>query len=367
MDFLSPLLFSFGVSNLAIICYLISILIYIGQSVSTKYFTVGKFSCLTLLSLLSVIAQAHAASDGLYAGANIGWSQFDSNDFTRGHDRDSIGFSGFMGYQFTSWFSLEGGGSSLGSASGYKGLAMDVQGLTLSSKFSYPLAGVDLYSRLGGMWYRSDVSSNHINNSDVDTGVAPLAALGIEYSWDSNLTSRIEYQWTGQIKNDTATSATLNDSFVSVGMTWHFGDTDESLPAQNMPTVEKSALIDSEVVPVSSELAIFYSFNQSALSNDNQQKIIDFYHQRKSGGVTNFEVDGYSDIQGSKKNNLIVSRQRADNVKDFLLDTGISEKNIVVHAEGGTVKFNNSQPGPEHSFDQQEDYLLNRRVSIKMH
>ncbi|WP_162785984.1 hypothetical protein [Salmonella enterica] len=33
----------------------------------------------------------------------------------KSHRKDTIGFGGFIGYQFSPWFSLEGGANSLGS------------------------------------------------------------------------------------------------------------------------------------------------------------------------------------------------------------------------------------------------------------
>lgn len=333
---------------------------------STKYSVIGKISFLTVLALLPMIAQAHVASDGLYAGANVGWSKFNDNYFTSGHSQDALGVSGFVGYQFSPWFSLESGVTSLGSAKGNDGLTMDVQGINLSSKFTYPLSGVGLYSRLGGMWYRSDVSKDDINRDYVGTGVAPLAALGIEYTWNSNMTSRIEYQWTGHLKNETATSATLNDGYLSVGMTWHFSQPEELLaPHAINHSVEKTTPRVEDIAPLNSELAIYYPFNQYNLSTENQQKIIDFYNKIKPSAVTKFNVDGYSDMIGSNKNNFIVSGRRAENVQHFLLDLGISRENISMHANGSTSKFNIRMPDKKNYSRKDSDYSLNRRVAIK--
>ncbi len=332
----------------------------------TKHLLTGKTFCLILLPLLPLATKAHAASDGLYAGANVGWSKFDNNNFTESHRKDTIGFGGFIGYQFSPWFSLEGGANSLGSVKGNDGQSIDVQGITLSSKFTYSLSGQDLYGRVGGMWYRSDMSNDDINKSEVGAGIAPLLAIGVEHSWSPNMTSRIEYQWTGHIDNDAATSATLNNGYLSLGITWHFGQASESMqPSIISHPVEDVKPPISETVPLNHELVIYYPFNQYILSENNRQKIIDFYHQRKPDSVTKFNIDGYSDITGSEKNNFIISSRRADNVRELLLEQGINKKNISVHAHGSTSKFNKHLSTKHSLSDQEENYSLNRRVSIQ--
>ncbi|WP_253383456.1 outer membrane beta-barrel protein [unidentified bacterial endosymbiont] len=332
---------------------------------STQYYMPGKLSCLTLLALLPLISSAQAASDGLYAGANVGWSQFDSNEFTRGNYRDSIGYGGFVGYQFSPWFSLEGGGSSLGSAHGDNGASMDVQGLNLSGKFTYSWSGMSLYSRLGGMWYRSDVSNNDINKSEVGTGVAPLAALGLEHSWNSNITSRLEYQWTGDIKNDAATSATLNNGYLSVGFTWHFGNSDDAVVPVTVHPAAPATTLEAVTVPVKGELAILYPFNEYKLSKDNQRKILDYYNPVTSDPSTKIDINGYSDTQGSDKNNYFISEQRANSVKEFLISNGANHENITLHALGSTSRFSHVDADKMGPTENTDDYSLNRRVTIK--
>lgn len=62
--------------------------------------------------------------------------------------------------------------------------AFKAQGVQLAAKLSYPIAdNLDIYTRLGGMVWRADSKANYGNGtglSDHDTGVSPLAAVGVE-------------------------------------------------------------------------------------------------------------------------------------------------------------------------------------------
>lgn len=298
---------------------------------------------LTTFYSIPFAVMASTSSDGLYAGANMGWSQYYSNnDFTRGHENNDIGVGGYIGYQLNPYFSLENGILILGDAEGDKNSSMTVQGYQLSGKISYPVSNTDIYTRLGGMWYRSDYTRDDTNDSKVGTGIAPLISLGIEYTWNYNITSRVEYQWVGNIKNDAATSANVDNGLLSVGFSYHFGA--QSSPSTTAVAMHQEQPAAAPVVPQSSqELSLFYGFNEYTLTHANQQKIIDYFHDlaKHNGSVNNIKLSlhGYSDTLGSEKNNNFISKKRAEGVKRFLLLLGMREENITVKPEGSTSKF----------------------------
>ncbi|EAO3108375.1 hypothetical protein E3I62_20990, partial [Salmonella enterica] len=60
-----------------------------------------------------------------------------------------------------------------------------------------------------------------------------------------------------------------------------------------------------------------------------------------------------------------ISSRRADNVRELLLEQSINKKNISVHAQGSTSKFNKHLSTKHSLSDQEENYSLNRRVSIQ--
>ena len=65
--------------------------------------------------------------------------------------------------------------------------AFKAQGVQLAAKLSYPIADdLDVYTRLGGMVWRADSTQANVADgtriSNHDTGVSPLAAVGVEYA-----------------------------------------------------------------------------------------------------------------------------------------------------------------------------------------
>ena len=73
--------------------------------------------------------------------------------------------------------------------------AFKAQGIQLAAKLSYPIMDdLDVYTRLGGMVWRADstqhVVGTNISRNDHDTGVSPLAAVGVEYALNKNWATR---------------------------------------------------------------------------------------------------------------------------------------------------------------------------------
>ena len=92
----------------------------------------------------------------------------------------------------------------------------------------------------------------------------------------------------------------------------------------------------------------------SASAQDRLQLIADYLKEDPT--VNHIELDGHSDSWGNRLSNREVSRRRALTVKQFFIDQGVPEEQIVVrfHGERYPLKPNNSQANRE----------LNRRVNI---
>lgn len=307
---------------------------------------------------------AIGAMDGLYAGGNVGWSVYSgSNTFTDGKSSNTAGAGLIAGYQFAPWFSLEGGFSYLGDATGVQHSEMTVQGLQLSGKFGYTDAAWQVYSRLGGMVYRSDVTRRDQNDTVSGHDISPLVAAGIEYSINSRWTTRVEYQWVGDIKNSAATDASLDNSFLSLGVTYHFGE----LHQVQTPVSASVAMLPptpprETTAAALPSLSLLYAFNQYALSAENRL-LLDAWlrervEQKGKWGAINLVVAGYSSPEGSEHNNKVISQRRVEAVKTYLLQQGIAVEKVVTEAKGETIQFDPAEKGSEKSVS------LNRRVEI---
>jgi len=67
---------------------------------------------------------------------------------------------------------------------------------------------------------------------------------------------------------------------------------------------------------------------------------------------------GHADSRGSEEANIKVSRERAENIQDYLMEKGVNSSQIVVEAKGDTE--------PIASNDTSEGRDQNRRVEIKI-
>jgi outer membrane protein OmpA-like peptidoglycan-associated protein len=67
-------------------------------------------------------------------------------------------------------------------------------------------------------------------------------------------------------------------------------------------------------------------------------------------------LTGYADKTGNSEKNLVLSRLRAESVKDFMLSLGIVEENIHMDFKGDS--------NPVEDGDTQETYAKNRRVEV---
>lgn len=104
--------------------------------------------------------------------------------------------------------------------------------------------------------------------------------------------------------------------------------------------------------------AIYFNDGSSELSLRDKAKLASVVEQfRSKRAYKKIQLTGYTDGQGQKADNLIVSQKRADAVKEFLVRLGISKKRIIAIGKGEIDKIVlNKTP---------ELRARNRRVEIK--
>ena len=107
-------------------------------------------------------------------------------------------------------------------AAEFKHGAFKAQGVQLTAKLGYPVTDdLDVYTRLGGMVWRADSTQTNPDNgriSNHDTGVSPLAAVGVEYALTKNWATRLDYQWVNNIGDAGTVGARPDNSMLSVGV-----------------------------------------------------------------------------------------------------------------------------------------------------
>ncbi|OZI13900.1 porin OmpA [Sodalis-like symbiont of Philaenus spumarius] len=298
------------------------------------------------LAGFATVAQAAPKDDTWYTGGKQGWSQYhDTGFYGNGFDNrigngptrdDQWGAGAFLGYQATPYLGFELGYDWLGRMA-YKGSvnngAFKAQGISLAAKLSYLLTDdLDIYTRLGGMVWRADSKGAYDNGnvgrvSDHDTGVSPLAAVGLEYAWTKNWATRLDYQWVNNIGDAGTVGTRPDNSMLSVGVSYRFGQ-DEVAPPAPPPVVQTTRFtLKSDVL---------FNFDTAHLNPEGQQALDQLYSQLssmhpKDGFVV---VLGYTDRIGTEQYNQKLSQERAESVVSYLVTKGIPSDKISARGMG---------------------------------
>ncbi|MFD1803046.1 porin OmpA [Mixta tenebrionis] len=301
------------------------------------------------LAGFATVAQAAPKDDTWYTGAKLGWSQYHDTGYygnnyvnNDGPTHESqLGAGAFVGYQANPYLGFELGYDWLGRMP-YKGDvvngAFKAQGIQLAAKLSYPIMDdLDIYTRLGGMVWRADstqhVVGTNISRKDHDTGVSPLAAVGVEYALTKNWATRLDYQWVNNI-GDAGTVGTRPDNgMLSLGLSYRFGQ-DDAVAPMPAPTPAPAPVVETKHFTLKSD--VLFNFNKSTLKAEGQQALDQLYSQLssmdpKDGSVI---VLGYTDRIGSDQYNQKLSEKRAQSVVDYLVSKGIPANKISARGMG---------------------------------
>ncbi|WP_426670736.1 OmpA family protein [Mucilaginibacter sp. McL0603] len=117
------------------------------------------------------------------------------------------------------------------------------------------------------------------------------------------------------------------------------------------------------VVPVKNpdlninEVKIQFEFDSSVLRTSSYSTLDQVASQMKLDPNSTYVLNGYASIEGTKEHNLRLSKDRANAVKTYLVNAGVSANNIKTKGFGtrNPVADNSTEAGKE----------LNRRVEIK--
>ena len=301
------------------------------------------------LAGFATVAQAAPKDNTWYTGAKLGWSQYhDTGFYGNGYDnrigngpthKDQLGAGAFLGYQANQYLGFELGYDWLGRMP-YKGSvnngAFKAQGVQLAAKLSYPIMDdLDIYTRLGGMVWRADSKANYGNGtrlSDHDTGVSPLAAVGVEYALTKNWATRLDYQFVSNIGDAGTVGARPDNTMLSLGVSYRFGQDDVVAPVAPAPA--PAPVVETKRFTLKSD--VLFNFNKSTLKAQGQQALDQLYTQLssmdpKDGSVV---VLGYTDAVGSEKYNQNLSEKRAQSVVDYLVSKGIPSDKISARGMG---------------------------------
>ncbi|MCK8155239.1 porin OmpA [Erwinia amylovora] len=299
------------------------------------------------LAGFATVAQAAPKDDTWYTGGKLGWSQYhDTGYYGNGYENNDgpthesqLGAGAFLGYQANQYLGFELGYDWLGRMPNKGDVTngtFKAQGIQMAAKLSYPIADdLDVYTRLGGMVWRADATQTNPTYgriSNHDTGVSPLAAVGVEYAVTKNWATRLDYQWVNNIGDAGTVGARPDNSMLSVGVSYRFGQ-DEAAPVV-APAPAPAPVVETKRFTLKSD--VLFTFNKSTLKPEGQQALDQLYTQLsnldpKDGSVV---VLGYTDRIGSEQYNQKLSEKRAQSVVDYLVSKGIPSNKISARGEG---------------------------------
>ncbi|NIG62981.1 MAG: porin OmpA [Serratia symbiotica] len=299
------------------------------------------------LAGFATVAQATPKDNTWYNGVKLGWSQYhDAGFYSNGYQdgigngpthKNELGAGAFMGYQANQYLGFEMGYDLLGRMP-YKGStnngSFKAQGVQLAAKLSYPIANnLDIYTRLGGLVWRADSKASYDNVRRLranDTGVSPLAAVGVEYALTKNLATRLDYQFVSNIGDNGTIGARPDNNMLSLGISYLFGQNDVVAPVLSAP----KPVVESKHFTLKSD--VLFNFNKSTLKAEGLHSLEQLYTQLSSidpkyGSII---VIGYTDAVGSEQYNDKLSEKRAQCVIDFLISKGIPSDKISARGMG---------------------------------
>ncbi|SDP09799.1 OmpA-OmpF porin, OOP family [Mucilaginibacter sp. OK268] len=102
---------------------------------------------------------------------------------------------------------------------------------------------------------------------------------------------------------------------------------------------------------------IQFDFNSSVLLTGSYATLDQAASAIKANPTVTYQLNGYASIEGTEEHNMILSKDRANTVKTYLVNSGVNPANLKVKGFGtrNPVADNNTETGRE----------LNRRVEIK--
>lgn len=133
-------------------------------------------------------------------------------------------------------------------------------------------------------------------------------------------------------------------------------------PIEKPTTVIPTPNVVEQVAKIKKELEpkfIYFVKSTNELLPTSKQTLDDWVKYLNAIPNTSLNINGYTDVVGDEKLNLTLSEQRAEVVKQYFIQKGITAQRLTVKGFGGTNPIY-KKPTTE------QEHLLNRRVEIKI-
>lgn len=152
-------------------------------------------------------------------------------------------------------------------------------------------------------------------------GFAVQPIVGVSYSITPQISVAGEYRYLYGVDEEKFAGITLTnrEHHFLLSATYHFGAPAAPPPA---PVAAPPAPPPAAAVPQQQMFIVFFEFDKSALTPDGK-KVVDAAAAAFKSGKSGVAVAGYTDLAGTQKYNLALSKRRADTVKSALVRDGV--------------------------------------------
>lgn len=125
------------------------------------------------------------------------------------------------------------------------------------------------------------------------------------------------------------------------------------------PTVKGTAALNGcpEIVGVGESMAIQFEFNSSVLRTDAYPTLDKLSSDLRSNSSSRVQLDGHASAEGTDEYNMTLSRDRANSVKTYLVNSGVAASRIAITAYG--------ESRPVASNATESGRIANRRVEFR--
>ncbi|MDF7670483.1 porin OmpA [Orbaceae bacterium ESL0721] len=321
----------------------------------------------------SVAAHAAYEDNTFYTGAKIGWSKYvdvktEKVANTNDTSRDSVAGGAFLGFQANQYLAAELAYDWLGTLKYKSDVARDskltVQGVSLTGKLSYPLSFIsddlDIYARAGAFVRIAKWKDPSAGKDHTDTGVSPVYALGLDYRFDEDFTTRLEYQWVNHIGSDAPVNP--DNGLLSLGITYRLGSPTVAAPTPapiTVETEEKRYILNEDVL---------FAYAKSDLKVEGRQALDNLVTTLVKINPTQSAiiVVGHTDRIGSDNYNQKLSEQRAHSVMKYLVAKGVPSQLINARGVGKAQSVTGNKCNALRGSDLKACLAPDRRVEIEV-
>ncbi|HTZ78570.1 MAG TPA: outer membrane beta-barrel protein [Stellaceae bacterium] len=342
------------------------------------------------ITLVSATAFAQGQTEGWYVGGEGGWSHLEDMNFNNGTASGKLspdeGFAAGVvgGYEFSNGIRAEleavyrrhdfnnFSGSLTGGPSVSAGVGGDVSNAAVMGNLYYDIlknSPITPYVGAGLGLAAVTMDSVHLGPTqlfdDTEVTLAYQGIVGAKWQINPAWSLNADYRYFGTVgqsfpAQNVAGQPQLSTDYhshnIMIGFAYHFGPPPAPPPAAAAPVAAPAPAPAPAPAKQQQLFLVFFDFDKATLTPEGAQVVQQAAAAFKTSGVARIMVTGYTDLAGTQKYNLGLSKRRADTVRAALVKQGVPDSAI---AEAWRGKENPRVPTPDGVREPQ-----NRRVEI---